>query len=435
MPSAATARHNWAGNVTFSAADFHRPTSIPELQTLVARGARVRTLGSGHSFSPIADTTGDLISVAGLPPLVELDTEGSSVRVSAGTRYGELGAVLQSAGFALPNTGSLPHISIAGATATGTHGSGNANGNLATVVSEIEIVTADGDLRTLSRDQHGERFNGMVLALGLLGVVTTLTLRMMPTFSIRQDVYDDLPHAELLENFPEISDSAYSVSVFSTWREPRVHSVWRKSHVAFTDTTTAQAPAAQATLHSAGLATATRHPLGPGFPADSVTDQLGVPGPWNERLPHFRLEFTPSAGAELQTEYLVARGSLPDALTALEDITADVARVLQVSELRTVAADDLWLSPSYRRDSACLHFTWVDDTATVTPVVAAIEHRLRPFDARPHWGKVFSTGSDVIDGLYERLPDFRTLAAEFDPDGKFGNAMTDSLIFQRPRRP
>ena len=168
--------------------------------------------------------------------------------------------------------------------------------------------------------------------------------------------------------------------------------------------------------------------MGPGWPTDNITAQ-GTPGPWNERLPHFRLDFTPSSGAELQSEFMIDRSLAAPALRALDDIADRIAEVLQVTELRTVAADELWLSPSYRRDSACLHFTWVDRVADVLPVVRAVEERLDQFEYRPHWGKVFTCPPAAVRGRYERLADFRDLADRHDPSGKFRNTMVERLIF------
>jgi xylitol oxidase len=409
---------NWAGNITFAAARLHRPTSVPELQSLVAGSDRVRALGTGHSFNRIADTTGELVSVAGLPPVVEIDPDRAQVTVSAGLRYGEFAGRLHEAGFALHNLGSLPHLSVAGAVATATHGSGLANGNLATSVAALELVTADGELRTLARDTDPDDFPGAVVGLGALGVVTRLTLDLVPAFDVAQYVYDDLPWTRLATDQEEIFGAAYSVSLFTDWTGPRFNQVWLKRRV---DT---GAPDPQPRWLDATLADTPRHPIA-GKPAVNCTQQLGVPGPWHARLPHFRLEFTPSSGQELQSEYFVARHHLVEALAALEDIADRIAAVLQVSEIRTVAADELWLSPAYRQDSAGLHFTWVADTEAVRPVLAAIEERLAPYAVRPHWGKLFDVPPEVLRQRYPRYADFAALARRFDPAGKFRNDLLD----------
>lgn len=417
---------NWAGNVVFSTTTLHRPSSVGELQELVAGSSRIRVLGTGHSFNEIADTPGTLLSVAGLPARLEVNQPAQYVTVSAGTRFAELGRALQQAGYALPNTGSLPHISVAGACSTGTHGSGNTLGNLATFVSAVEMVTAESDLVTFSREADPDRFDGMVLALGALGVITTLTLDIVPTFTVRQDVYNGLAHESFLDHFDEVMAAGYSVSVFSTWRSPWNHQILIKSRTEPADTS----PAAP-TLYGAALATAAQHPVAE-MSAEYVTQQLGIPGPWNERLPHFKVEFTPSAGEEIQSEYLLPREDAVPALRALEDITEDIAAVLQIGEIRTTAADELWLSPSHQRATVCLHFTWIKDEAAIAPVVKAIEQRLAAFDARPHWGKRFTVSPSEIARLYPRLDNFRRLMQTMDPAGKFRNEMIDRLIAGSP---
>lgn len=413
---------NWAGNVTFSAERVHRPETLDELRRLVATSTRVRALGTGHSFNRIADTSGDLVSLAGLAPVFELDPEARQVTVGAGARYGDLVTRLHAAGWALHNLASLPHISVAGACATGTHGSGDRNGNLATAVRTVRMVSGDGELVTLRRDADGDRFAGAVVALGALGVVTELTLDLVPAFDIRQYVYDDLPRAALDEHFDEVFGSGYSVSCFTDWSGPRINQVWRKCRA--DDPAAATAPARWL---GATLATSPRHPV-PGMPAGNCTAQLGEPGAWHARLPHFRLEFTPSHGEELQSEYVVERRHALAALDAIDGIRDEVAPVLQISEIRTVAADELWLSPNYRRDSVAIHFTWIRDTDAVLPVVAAVERQLAPFAPRPHWGKVSTIAPETVAARYERMPDFRRLVGRYDPVGRFGNDLLNRYL-------
>ena len=416
-------RTNWAGNITFRAKRFHRPATAGELQRLVAGASQIRALGTGHSFNRIADCPGDLVSVAGLPKVIKIDPGQATVTVSAGLRYGDFAGRLHEAGWALRNLGSLPHISVAGACATGTHGSGDSNGNLATAVSALEMVTAGGDMVTLSRKNDGAVFAGAVVGLGALGIVTSLTLDLVPAFAIRQYVYEGLPRDQLDEQFADIFASGYSVSLFTGWRGRQIRQVWRKRLAG---------PAGSglpepARWLGAELASGPRHPV-PGMPAAHCTEQQGVPGPWHLRLPHFRLDFTPSSGAELQSEYLVPRERAIEALAAIERIGGQLAPVLQISEIRTVAADDLWLSPSYRRPSVAIHFTWINDPAAVAPVLAAVEDQLAALGPRPHWGKLFSVSPAVMRGLYQRLPDFQRLRGAYDPAGKFGNELVDSYL-------
>jgi alditol oxidase len=406
---------NWAGNVVYRADRVYRPRTLDELQDLLSRSSQVRALGTGHSFNRIADTTGVLVSVADLPPVMDIDSAQATVTVGAGIRYGELAQHLHAAGWALHALASLPHISVAGACATGTHGSGNANGNLATAVAAIEMIAADGEVRVLRRDTGGDHFRAAVVGLGALGIVTKVTLDIIPDFDVQQYVYDDLPAEMLTAHFEEIFSSAYSVSVFTGWQGPRHSMLWLKRRVGEHD---AWKP--EQRWMGASLADQPRHPI-PGEPTGYATQQLGVPGPWHERLPHFRLDFTPSSGAEIQTEYLLPRHLAADALDAVASLGDRIAPVLQISEVRTVAADDLWMSPSYQRDTVALHFTWIDDAAAVTPVASAIENRLAPFGARPHWGKFFTMPAPAVNALYERSPDFRAVLGRVDPAGKFRN--------------
>jgi xylitol oxidase len=418
-----TAREtNWAGNIVYRAARVARPRSVSEAQELVAANSQVRAVGTGHSFNRIADTPGVLISLADLPPAIEIDPGRAAVTLPGGISYGELAQQLDAAGYALPTTASLPHLSVAGAVATATHGSGDANGNLATVVSGLELITADGSTRTLRRDTEGESYRGCVVGLGSLGLVSALTLDLVPAFSIRQYVYEGLPAAMLRSHFDEIFGSAYSVSVFTNWRDDRHGQVWLKVRDEERD---AWRPARR--WMDATLADHQVNPV-PGGDPDHATQQLGVPGSWYQRLPHFRAEFTPSSGQELQSEYLVPRQVAVGAFDALASLGSLMAPVLQIAEIRTVAPDDLWLSTSYQRDTVALHFTWIKDTAAVAPVIAAMEHLLTPLGARPHWAKLFGMPPHVVRALYPRSADFQDLLSRHDPDGKFRNGFIDKYF-------
>jgi xylitol oxidase len=406
---------NWAGNVTFGARQVYRPSSLDELRRVVAGSDRIRPLGTAHSFNRIADTSGDQVSIAGLPPRVDIDAERSTVTVAGGLRYGEFAGRLHEAGFALRNLASLPHISVAGAVATGTHGSGQGNGNLATEVAAVRLVTSEGDVVDVRRGDAD--FNAVVVGLGVFGVVTDVTLDLRPTFEISQYVYENLPAERFVAHADEVLASGYSVSLFTDWRDDRINQVWVKGPGA------GWAP--ELAWLGATLADGPRHPV-PGMSAESCTEQLGVLGPWHQRLPHFRLEFTPSSGEELQSEYFVPRTEAVAAFQALQELRQSISPVLQISEIRTIAADDLWLSPSNGRDSIAFHFTWIKDTEAVGPVVSAIEDRLAPYGARPHWGKLFA--STALRDRYDRYADFHRLSTEYDPTGKFRNEFVDRLF-------
>ena len=420
---------NWAGNYTYSAARLHRPETVEAVQEIVTRCRKVRVLGTRHSFNGIADCPEDMVSLERLDRVLGIDAERRTVTVEAGVRYGHLCRHLDRAGYALHNLASLPHISVAGACATATHGSGDRNGNLATAVAGLEFVTADGAVVTLSRDENGDTFRGAVVGLGGLGVVTKLTLDIEPAFAMRQVVYDDLPLARLEAHFDAVTSGAYSVSLFTHWRDDaRFSQVWRKERVAAAgDAGASSAPETE--WFGATLATDRRHPI-TGMPVENCTEQLGIPGPWQERLPHFRMEFTPSSGEELQSEYLVPRPHALAAFRAVHELREHLAPLLQVSEVRTVAADDLWMSPCYRQPCVGLHFTWVKDWPAVRELLPVLEEQLAPFDARPHWGKLFTTPPAQLRPLYEKLPDFRDLLQSYDPHGKFRNAFLETYLFE-----
>ncbi|UED87257.1 FAD-binding protein [Streptomyces profundus] len=425
MQTTGALAHNWAGNITFGAARLHRPTSIDELRRIVAGAERAHVLGSGHSFNTIADTAGDLIRVDRLPRRVEIDRDRRTVTLSAGLRYGELTAELHAAGLALANLASLPHISVAGSVATGTHGSGNERRGLASAVRAMEFVGPDGETHTVDAESDPERFPGAVVHLGALGVVTALTLETEPTFEVAQWVYTGVPLDAVAAHYPEISASAYSVSVFTDWHSGEA-TVWLKRR---TDREDAGRPGER--WFGGTPAAGPWHPI-PGMPATFCTRQGGVPGPWHERLPHFRSEFTPSGGEELQSELFLPRERAADAVAALREIAAQFAGVLQIAEIRTIAADELWLSPAQGRDSVALHFTWVKDQAAVLPVLAAVESRLLPLGARPHWGKLTCATPATVVELFPRFADFRRLAASLDPEGCFRNAFLDALFDAAP---
>ncbi|EFL20985.1 sorbitol oxidase [Streptomyces himastatinicus ATCC 53653] len=412
---------NWAGNITFGAARLHHPATPGELRRIVGLADRVRVLGTGHSFNRIADTDGDLVSLDRLPPRVEIAPDGSTATIAAGMRYAQVAEELHTAGYALANLASLPHITVAGACATATHGSGNVQRCLAASVAGLEIVGPEGDVTELRRDNEADRLSGAVVGLGGLGVVTSMTLDIEPAYEVAQWVWTGLPLDRLGDSFDEIFAAAYSVSVFTDWQSDE-GVVWLKCR---TDLPGPPEPG-QPWL-GARPADRHHHPV-PAMPPLHCTEQLGAPGPWHERLPHFRPDFTPSNGDELQSELILPRTAATEAFAALRSLGDRIAPVVQVSEVRTVAADDLWLSPAYGRDSVALHFTWVPDHAAVIEVVAAMEELLLPLGARPHWGKLTTVAPERIVASYERAADFGRLLADHDPAGKFRNPFLDGFF-------
>ena len=414
---------NWAGNFEFSTDRLYPANSVEQVRDFVKSQAKLKALGTRHCFNKIADSKDNLLSLHSMDQVVALDPQLRTVTLDGGMTYGQLCPYLHDKGFALHNLASLPHISIAGACSTATHGSGEKNGNLSTAVSAIELVTANGDLVHLSRKNDGEKFLGSVVGLGALGVITKVTLDIQPAFTMRQYVYENLPLAAVKDHFDAIESGAYSISLFTNWQNQRFSEVWIKSR-----TEAGQAFNATPEFFGAKLATKNLHPIIE-LSAENCTEQMGVPAPWYERLPHFKMGFTPSAGKELQTEYFVPRQNAVEAILAVERLRDQVSPHLMISEIRMIAADDLWMSPCYKQPCTTIHFTWQQDWPAVSKLLPIIERELAPFKARPHWGKLFATSPAVLKSIYTRLPDFLQLSKEFDPQGKFRNDFLNTNIF------
>jgi xylitol oxidase len=415
-------RQNWAGNITYGTDHVHAPASIDEVRSVVKSCNKLRALGSRHSFNRIADSTENQLSLEHLNQ-IDIDDKARTVTVGAGVKYGQLAPVIDARGYALHNLASLPHISVAGAIATATHGSGIHNGNLATAVRALEIVIASGDILHLSREHDGDQFLGAVVGLGALGVVTRVTLDLLPTFQVAQTVYQDLNFDQLAHNFDAIFGAGYSVSLFTDWQHHRATQVWikRKLHPG-------EKLESAAEFYGAKRATEKLHPV-TGHPAESCTEQQGIPGPWFERLPHFKMNFTPSSGRELQTEYFVPRERGFEAILAVEKLRDQITPHLFVTELRTIAADDLWMSTAYQRDSLAIHFTWKPEWDTVKQILPQIEAQLKPFAPRPHWAKLFTLPPAQLEAQYARLAGFKLMLQHHDPGAKFRNAFIDTNLF------
>jgi xylitol oxidase len=399
---------------------LHSPSTLEQVQEIAASASRLRALGSGHSFTDIADSA-ELLTVRRLPAEVVVDDAARTVSLAAGLSYGELAVALAPKKMALATLASLPHISVAGAVATASHGSGDTNGNLATAVAAIEMVTSDGEVLTASRADAD--FNGLVVGLGALGVVTRITLDLEPAYDVRQRVFEGLRWQALFEHFDAITADGYSVSLFTSWGEA-VDRVWVKNRVT-------QAPEqTRSDLFGAVAATADQHVIG-GLDTLHCTPQLGAPGLWSERLPHFRLGFTPSAGDEIQSEYFVPRRHAVPALQAVRSLADTIRPVLQISEIRTIAADELWMSPQYDQATIAIHFTWRPAQEAVERALLRVETALAPFEARPHWGKLFLAGAVATSTRYERFDEFAALQARIDPRGAFRNDWLDTHLFGR----
>jgi len=414
---------NWAGNLEYSTEKLTTANSLEVARAFVRKQQKFKVLGTRHCFNDIANSSDQFLSLKVMDKVVALNPDARTVTVESGMTYGQLCPYLDEKGWALHNLASLPHISIAGACSTATHGSGERNGNLSTAVSALEMIDASGNVVTLTRQKDGETFRGAVVGLGALGVITKVTLDIQPRFMMQQYVYQNLPLSELKEHFDAIESSAYSVSLFTDWQTESLNEVWLK--IRMEQGKTWDAPPE---FFGSKRATKNLHPIAE-LSAENCTEQMGVPGPWYERLPHFRMGFTPSAGKELQSEYFVPRTHAVEAILAVQRLHEQVSPHLLITEIRTIAADDLWMSPCHRQPSVTIHFTWKQDWPAVQKVLPVIERELAPFHPRPHWGKLFTMPSEQLRSSYEKLPEFVELSGKYDPQGKFQNEFLRAHIF------
>lgn len=415
--------HNWAGNIEYSTENLYAAKSFAEAKEYVRKTAKLKVLGTRHCFNSIADSKDAFLSLTEMHDEPELNEAARTVTVDANMTYGKLAPWLEQKGYALHNLASLPHISVAGAISTGTHGSGEKNGNLATAVKGLVLVTAEGNVVELSREKGGPFLNGAVVGLGALGAITRVTLEVQPTYQVKQWVYENMPMEAVRAHFDEIEASGYSVSLFTDWRNKNVNEVWIKDRVGG-----GKEFAAKPEFFGGKLATKNLHPIA-AISAENCTEQMGVAGPWYERLPHFKMGFMPSAGKELQSEFFVPRKDAVEAIFAVEKLHEKISPHLLITEIRTIAADDMWMSPAYRQDSVAIHFTWQQDWPAVKAVLPEIERALAPFGVRPHWGKLFTMAPAELRSRYKKLPEFVALAKKFDPQGKFRNDFLDKYIF------
>lgn len=414
-------RKNWAGNYTYQAKNLYEPTSVEELQNLIKSLNKQKALGSKHCFNNIADSPENQISTRNLNQIVSLDEENKTLTVEAGARYGDFSEELYQKGYALHNLASLPHITVAGACATATHGSGVNNGNLATSVVAVELIKPTGELVKINRD-HPD-FPAVVVGLGAFGIISKVTLAIQDAFDVRQDVFQDLPLSSVENNFDEIMSSGYSVSLFTDWMDNKVSEVWVKRRMDNNPQELGD------DFYGAKAATKNLHPIVE-LSAEACSEQMGVPGPWYDRLPHFKMGFTPSAGEELQSEYFIPREHAVAAIMAVEKLKEEINPHLMITEIRTIAADNFWMSPCYQQDSIAIHFTWKPKTKEVMETLPKIEEVLAPFGVKPHWGKLFTISPALLHVLYEKFPEFLALANSYDPEGKFRNSYLDLNIYK-----
>jgi alditol oxidase len=417
----AITRTNWAGNLTYSTDNLFTPQTVAELQQNIKQCKKARGLGTKHCFNKIADSKENQISTAGFTKIIALDKTKNTITVEAGIKYGDICKYLDDNGYALHNLASLPHISIGGACATATHGSGIKNGCLATAVSSIEFVNGKGEVVNLSKEKDGEEFLGAIVNLGALGIATKLTLNLLPAFKMKQIVYQNLPMAELEKNFEAIMSAGYSVSLFTDWKNKNINEVWIKSK---SDDLKSIAP----NFYGATVAAKNLHPI-EALDAINCTEQMGVDGPWYERMPHFKMGFIPSSGKELQSEFFIPFTNAYEGMMAIEQLNDKVSPHLMITEIRAIAADELLMSPFYKKTCVAFHFTWKQEVEEVLKVLPLIEEALAPFKPRPHWGKIFTLNPSVLQSRIEKLDEFKLLMNKHDPEGKFRNGFIDTNLF------
>jgi xylitol oxidase len=416
----AAVEKNWSGVYTYVTRAVLHPATIDELRRIVASAPKVHAVGSRHCFNGIADSA-EMIALDRLPMPVVIDRDVNTVTINPGMRYHELNLALETAGLALHNTASLPHVTVAGAVATATHGSGDKLKNLSAAVAALELVTSDGDVARFARGDAD--FAGAVVNVGALGVVTSMTLDVQPSYVMRQEVFLDLAWDVVYEHFDEIMSSGESVSLFTDYGDT-VNELWIKSRVSSTDDWQPRSE-----LFGARAATARVHPVS-SLDGAHCTEQLGIPGPWRERMPHFMVEAIGDTGNEMQTEYMIGRGDAVAAIRALKEEISEVVRpYIFAAEVRSVAADDLWLSTAYQRDTVCLHYATTADLDMPNQVIPAIERTLAPFEPRPHWGKLFAAAADELAPRYPKMADFRALADRLDPRGAFRSQFLTEKVF------
>ncbi len=415
---------NWAGNLTYSTGNVFYPTTVEEVQQLVKKHRKLKALGTRHCFNNIADSKDNLLSTQKLNKVISIDETEHTVTVEGGIKYGELAPYLHEKGFALHNLASLPHISVGGSVTTATHGSGIKNGNLSSAVTAMEVVLADGSITRLSKIKDEDKLNGSVVGLGAIGIITQVSLKIQPTYMVRQNVFTGLPMEQLKQHFNEILFAGYSVSLFTDWQSDSINEVWIKGRVGVDPEQN------QPEFYGAKAATKNLHPI-IALSAENCTEQMGVPGPWYERLPHFKMGFTPSSGKELQSEYFIPLGHAIEAITAISRLGKEIGPHLFITEIRTIAEDELWMSPCRLQTSVTIHFTWKQETEAVLKLLPLIEKELSPFNARPHWGKVFTMSPKVLESRYEKLADFKELVSEYDPMGKFRNSFLARNIYDK----
>jgi L-gulono-1,4-lactone dehydrogenase len=427
--------NNWAHTETAQPARIARPATTDDVASTVREaaeaGLRVKAVGTGHSFSGIAVTDGALIDLACLSGITQADVDTGLVTVLAGTPLHRLSCLLDDLGLALPNLGDVDRQTVAGAISTGTHGTGRRHRGLASQVHALELVLADGTVATCSADDRADLFAAARVGLGALGVLTKVTLQCVPAFLLHADerpmplpqVLDDLDHFVDANDHFEFYWFPHTTRAL-TKRNNRVHAgaparplgrlrAWFDDELLSNDVfdMTNRAVSAFPRLTPAANAVVTR-----ALTARTYTDRS------------HRVFVSPRRVVFREMEYAVPRASVRDLLLAVQRwIDTSGEQISFPMEVRFAAADDVWLSTAYGRETAYLAVHQFH-RRPYQRYFRAVEKIAADHDGRPHWGKLHWLDAETLRARYPRLADFTRVRERFDPTGTFANAYLDRVL-------
>uniref|UniRef100_A0A915D0Y3 FAD-binding PCMH-type domain-containing protein n=1 Tax=Ditylenchus dipsaci TaxID=166011 RepID=A0A915D0Y3_9BILA len=418
---------NWGGNFNFSTQDIKYPTTTAGVQQLVKEcKGKIRPVGTRHSFSEIANTNDTLICLVHMNLILSVDPSVPSVTVQAGITYTDLIPFLQSIGLAIPMMASLGEISIAGAINTAVHGSGAGIGNLATQVLGLQMVLADGSVVQYSKGQNDTELAAATVGLGALGIVTQVTLQAQPTYNLAINVFENMDMSVLDTQLYNITHSGYAINMWSTFGTPGVlDQVWITTKV---DSNGVNAYGNVSQLYGAPAATAQSSPIA-ALPPTYVVPQMGIVGPYYERLTDYDLGLSGQEGQQTQSEYYVDFDDFVPALKALQTLSAEINAVVYVALFRITEKDELWMSPQYKKTTMAIHFSWQPKLDQVMALLPKIEAALAPFNPIPHWGKLYTLKPEQYLPLLPKYPEWREQVELHDPTHKFRNKWLEENIF------
>ncbi|MFI9641361.1 D-arabinono-1,4-lactone oxidase [Micromonospora sp. NPDC051925] len=433
MAGTATAWSNWAGNQHSVATAILRPTTVEDIAEAVldvaGAGERIRVVGSGHSFTAIALSDGRRMELSGLRTGVRVDRDARLVTVPAGTTLRALNALLAGHGLAMPNLGDIDAQTIAGAISTGTHGTGAAYGCLSTFVEALTMVTGTGEVLRCSAEEHPEIFAAARVGLGALGVLVDVTLRCVDAFTLRAHERP-APLDEVLGDLSGLVDRHDHVEFY--WF-PYTDRVQLKTNDRV-PTDDRPLPRWRGWLDDDFLANtvfAGACRLGRTVPALAPTISAISARALTERTYTGRSDTvfcTPRRVRFMEMEYGVPRAALPQALAELRRIVDRLPfKVLFPVEVRFTAADDIWLSHGYGRDSAYLAVHQYVGMP-YEPYFRAFEEVASGLGGRPHWGKMHYRDAASLATVYPRFADFQDLRARLDPGRVLTNPHLDHIL-------